>query len=403
MSAHDWFYAQGGQQMGPISAVELKQLVDAGKVRPDDLVWQEGMKQWAAAKTVKGLFPKGAPAAAAPPIATPPMATPPTAQQPAAAPSGVAPIPLTAAAAAPIAAPAAAPIDFAPKPAEAVFEGSTAMFARQREGGNGHLFDAMLDWARSAFPGSFLDATTALFTLCGHFGLYLAMAMSLLLGVVLSVRTSSSMAILTALGAVLVMLVLQYAARRLIGVLERLIRNSPSQLSSTAILDCIALLSGFAGAAALVLFSVTAVQNGNYGVVVAGLAVFVLCQCLALLAINPEVLQIAIVPETGAGEEAIGVFSFLVKASARLASVAYGVGAAMGMFILLQSALGIVRDEPPYITLARASDGVLVLTVYSLMPILAYFSFLLYHLLVDVLRAILSLPAKFDKLIEKSR
>ena len=46
MSVPEWYYAQQGEQFGPISAVQIKQLADAGMLKPDDLVWQEGMKRW---------------------------------------------------------------------------------------------------------------------------------------------------------------------------------------------------------------------------------------------------------------------------------------------------------------------------------------------------------------------
>lgn len=54
--ANDWHYTKNGQQHGPVPAAKLKQLAESGELHPDDLVWQEGWKQWAAAKSVKGLF-----------------------------------------------------------------------------------------------------------------------------------------------------------------------------------------------------------------------------------------------------------------------------------------------------------------------------------------------------------
>ena len=37
-----WYYARNDQQFGPVSAAELKQLADSGKLPPDDLLWHEG-------------------------------------------------------------------------------------------------------------------------------------------------------------------------------------------------------------------------------------------------------------------------------------------------------------------------------------------------------------------------
>src|SRR5205823_1230123 len=52
-----WYYRLDGQQRGPISAAELKQLAAAGKLKPTYEVKKEGMADWLPASQVKGLFP----------------------------------------------------------------------------------------------------------------------------------------------------------------------------------------------------------------------------------------------------------------------------------------------------------------------------------------------------------
>lgn len=55
--AEQWFYTCEGKQMDPVAAAELKQLAAGGLLKPEDLVWKEGMPRWVPAKTIKGLFP----------------------------------------------------------------------------------------------------------------------------------------------------------------------------------------------------------------------------------------------------------------------------------------------------------------------------------------------------------
>ena len=79
MAPIEWYYSHGDKQSGPISAAELRQLVASGALRPDDLVWREGMADWVPAQNVKGLFGaegKRAPDAAPPPprVAAPALA-----------------------------------------------------------------------------------------------------------------------------------------------------------------------------------------------------------------------------------------------------------------------------------------------------------------------------------------
>jgi hypothetical protein len=44
----NWFYSQDGQQRGPVNDAQLDELVASGVVRPETLVWCEGMSAWAA-------------------------------------------------------------------------------------------------------------------------------------------------------------------------------------------------------------------------------------------------------------------------------------------------------------------------------------------------------------------
>ena len=55
----NWYYAEAGEQRGPITDAELRDLAKAGAVRDGTLVWREGMASWQPYGQVKG--PTGAP------------------------------------------------------------------------------------------------------------------------------------------------------------------------------------------------------------------------------------------------------------------------------------------------------------------------------------------------------
>jgi hypothetical protein len=56
--ADQWHYKTDDGQGGPISSVQLKQLAECGLLKPSHLVRKDGMKVWAQASKVKGLFGK---------------------------------------------------------------------------------------------------------------------------------------------------------------------------------------------------------------------------------------------------------------------------------------------------------------------------------------------------------
>jgi hypothetical protein len=62
--AAEWYYTTNKQQMGPVSWDELQQLATQGLLRPNDLVWTDGMPEWVKATAQAGLFAQPAALAA---------------------------------------------------------------------------------------------------------------------------------------------------------------------------------------------------------------------------------------------------------------------------------------------------------------------------------------------------
>jgi hypothetical protein len=52
-----WYYARGEVEKGPLSTAQIKALAAAGRIRPDDFVWKEGMDNWVPAGEVQELHP----------------------------------------------------------------------------------------------------------------------------------------------------------------------------------------------------------------------------------------------------------------------------------------------------------------------------------------------------------
>jgi hypothetical protein len=59
MADRSWFYASDGQQLGPYPEAQLRDLIIRGTVRPDTLVWTEGMAGWQKAAEIPGLVAGG--------------------------------------------------------------------------------------------------------------------------------------------------------------------------------------------------------------------------------------------------------------------------------------------------------------------------------------------------------
>lgn len=55
----DWYYEKNGAQNGPISEAELKELVEDGSIGQANLVWMQGMEDWAPYSSVFGGMSSG--------------------------------------------------------------------------------------------------------------------------------------------------------------------------------------------------------------------------------------------------------------------------------------------------------------------------------------------------------
>ncbi|TXI08321.1 MAG: DUF4339 domain-containing protein, partial [Rhizobium sp.] len=55
-AAAGWYYAVGTQQYGPVSLLDLRGVMAAGKITPNDLVWKDGFADWTAFRDVPELW-----------------------------------------------------------------------------------------------------------------------------------------------------------------------------------------------------------------------------------------------------------------------------------------------------------------------------------------------------------
>jgi hypothetical protein len=271
-----------------------------------------------------------------------------------------------------------------------------------------HPFDAILDKFRPHFNTRFIEATAGVFRACGSYGLLAASVLTAAFAVIATVRTSAIDHLLWGVIFVLALLALHYAAGKFCVALDRLNRVAGGSISSPVVPDCLAVLSKVAGVGVLLGSVAIAIKTLHYELIPAGVAAFFVFAYLAVVALNPATLNITIAPEALAGEEAIGVLMFLLKALLRLTPVAFGAGVVYGTlwmgfacFLAIAgdagAAGGVILSE----ALATASAARYALMLSAALPLGAYLFFLLGNMVLNLWHSLLSLPAKLDKLAEK--
>jgi hypothetical protein len=380
MNPIDWFYAKGDKHAGPVNSAELKRLATIGELKPDDLVWREGMADWTVARNVRGLFEEEAKAAGH--VA----AGAATGQGAGAPPQIIAPVAMPAANAAPTA--TAMPAAFA----------ATTPQVQKAQAAPKHLFDMVLDFVRAQYSPAFVESTTKRFVTIGRFGYLAAMGLTILVAVLLTLKEDPFAGAYLTEGAIslLALAVLQYVGGRFCEAGERLNRSTRENVSTAAFLDCVALLTMVSGATALIV-SLFFGMHGLYWAVFAGVAAFVIAQFFGFTAIHPSLANVQIVSESRPSEDALGLIGFFAKALVRIAPVVFGVGAVFGCALLIYACVEVFTSSGPVGAWLNSIIATASLRWTGVFPLAAYLAYLLIYLLLDVLRAILVLPGKIEK------
>ena len=169
----------------------------------------------------------------------------------------------------------------------------------------------------------------------------------------------------------------------------------------TRFLDCVAFLFVIAGVVVFIIHLIGLIRTGDFNTFLMGFGMFLFFEFIAMVSFNYKSITIDIVKETSAGQEAIGIITFFIKGLMKLVPLFFGVGVTIGTIMLFIDSFGLFSDAR--IAGAWISGNVNATSILTagLLPFIAYILFVVYYLVVDIIRAILSLPGKIDGISKK--
>jgi hypothetical protein len=256
-----------------------------------------------------------------------------------------------------------------------------------------HILDRFLNWIRKVCPPETFDKIADWCAKYGHAGIVAAQVLVVLFFIVKAFKTQSigeGLGVLIhGIGVALLLVILQYTADKFLHAGKRFIESTPSRLSSSAFLDCSALLLEISG---LLIFLGMATEGWVNALL--GLAIWSLLEAIALTAMHPEMVNVSIEEDVKAGEEAIGILSFFAKSVLKIVPIAYGVGAIVGAIALVLAGFSLLKGNPA----DAGNDAIALIIVFACLPFVSYILFMVYHLFIDILQSILSVPRKLDKM-----
>jgi hypothetical protein len=273
---------------------------------------------------------------------------------------------------------------------------------KKKEEGSGHLFmvkilEKLVDFFKGLLSVNLLDFCIKWASKFGHFGLIVAAGLGFLFAIIFAVRVNSFFAFLYGIAWIIVVFVVQYTAHKFSNAGDGLIKNNPTTLASKAFLDCFGFLALIGGVVVLIIYIIQAIQVGDVIPFLVGLGLFIFLEFLALIAFNPKTATVEIVQEGSAGQEALGIVTFFLKAILRLVPIIFGVGIVVYTIMLFIDFIGVFGDNVGF-AWQRGNWTASQILIFGLLPFLSYIFFVLYYLVIDVIRAILAVPPKLDEL-----
>lgn len=268
----------------------------------------------------------------------------------------------------------------------------------------GHLFgvrilEKVYAWVEGLLNVKLLDFSTTWAGRIGHWALVAAAGLGFLFSFIFAIRVNKFDSFLIGIIWFLVVFVIQFTAQRFLGAGQTLIRNNPSRLASRAFLECVAFLSAILGVVVLIMSIVTAIRMGGIMPFLGGLGGFIFLEFLAMVTFHPETITMEIVDETSAGQEFLGIVTYILKAVMRLVPIIFGLGVVILTVYLFIDGIGLFGNEMKTVSawMKIQMHAPQILT-FALLPFLSYIMFVMFYLIVDIYRAILVIPEKLDQL-----
>ncbi len=245
----------------------------------------------------------------------------------------------------------------------------------------------------------------------GHYALVIAGVVGLLSAIIAAIRFEQAELVFIGILFIVLLAVAQFTARRFLHSCAALLRATPTRTSTTSIYDVIALVYLVLGIALFLGMTYGAIRGGGYALlgILFALVTLLIFLSLAAASLHTRMLNIETAHNSSAGEEAVGILGYFLKLIPFMAPVIFGLFTILGALIQMVAVFIILFNEhalyalsgmlPPAAGGSLAALGGVMIALYgALTPFIAYLLFLLYYLILDIVRSIVSIPAKLDAL-----
>lgn len=214
----------------------------------------------------------------------------------------------------------------------------------------------------------------------------------------------SMMSLGYALGALIAIALNNYLLYKTDGIFDKIISASPCRISSFSICRILAFLQVFVAIFAFFYLLAKGIEMKSVQQIIMGCVALFIFLLLALFTASPEDFAITEDENASAGEDFTALCTFSIKLVLRLIPIAVFVLPIIGIFFCVPgifetytASIGNQTYMQIDVLVMEMSYMALFLLV-GLIPLFAYFYYLTSYVVLDIIRAVLSLPRKLDDL-----
>jgi hypothetical protein len=230
----------------------------------------------------------------------------------------------------------------------------------------------------------------------GHAALLLLALISLVMGIVLAIRSGAAAFLGYGLAAALLLLAAQYVAVKSFALLEGIIENHPSKIAGPALPEILAVLH-LLGALYGAFMIISGIVQGflfikiAYGILV----LIILFLSAGLFTHADKLLNVQYDAKISLAEQLLGLLSLLNKTLVKLAPYIYSVGtAAMSALAIPPLIILLVRGTTAWTSAMQVGCLLASAIIFALTPLVLYISAMAVQLVTDVLKSLLRVGNK---------
>ena len=346
-----WHIRKNGKEHGPYSTAQVKKLMQAGKLSVSDEVRRDGQDQWRPLSS----FSSSGPTESSRPR----------------------------------------PGDDNPNSFGASRLPEPSDTTELPEAVGSHPLDRLLPVARGIATEGMIAAVDHLIIAVGRWAQWFAVAGVFFYSVAIGVKSDSLRMLFYALFGTAGVVLLQYWSHRATAAFQATLTATPIRMSTSWLVDGMALTFLAAAVVSPVFALVTGFQSNEpaVGTFLTSCVLFIGFGYMTATMLHTSRLGIRIDASTSAGEEALGGLTVLTRLLSQFVPVIYSFFMAVFAVTSLFATIALFQGgEAGLSGLLQGSQAIFAIALVSALPLIAYLYFLAYSLLIDIFRSVVAVP-----------